>query len=277
MVDRHITISKRVIILVVSYNAEKYIERTIKSCLNQTYKDIEVLLLDNASKDKTVEIAKIIQLSNDRLKIFESKDNLGPYAGLNFLIEKAEGEYIAIQDHDDVWFPKKIEKQVEFLEKNKDFIACGTNTFYYYESKEILILNKKPNITNFVDHTSLMFRNQGFRYDEKYLLADEYFERKTLSKKGKVACLQDSLTVHRIKGDGTNLSSSRFKISVKNLKEFFEINKFNLTSLLYFFDIIFGKYFPEQVTWFIRKNISQRNTCWIELEKFKLKYPEIKL
>jgi len=264
-------------ILIVSYNAEKYIEETIESCLNQTCANIEVLLLDNDSKDKTVEIVKMIQLSDNRLKIFESKENLGPYAGLNFLIEKAGGEYIAIQDHDDVWFPKKIEKQVEFLEKNKDFIACGANTFYYYEAKEILILNKKPAIADFVDHTSLMFRNRDFRYNESYLLADEYFEKKILSKQGRIACIQDPLVVHCIKSDGTNFSSSRFKFSSRSIKEFFEINKFNLNNLLYFLDIILSKYLSEKIVWLIRKKLTQRNNHWVSLEKFKIEYPNVML
>jgi len=264
--------TEKISILIVSYNAEKYIKKTINSCLNQTYKNIKILVLDNASKDGTVKIIKNIQARDSRLKVFENKENLGPYAGLNFLLEKAKGKYIAIQDHDDIWFPEKIEKQVEFLEKNKNFVACGTNAFYYYESRKLLILNKKSAVTNFVDHTSLMFRNQGFRYDEKYLLADEYFEKKILFSKGKIACLQVSMTIHRIKGDGTNLSSSRFKISLKNMKDFFVINKINFSSSVYFVDLLLGRYLPDRFIWFIRKNITQKNSIWISLKDFSEKY-----
>jgi glycosyltransferase involved in cell wall biosynthesis len=268
----------KVSIIVVSYNAEKYIERTIKSCLNQTYQNIEVLLLDNASGDKTVDIVKKIQSKRDcQLNVFESEKNLGPYGGLNFLLEKAEGEYIAIQDHDDIWFPKKIAKQVEFLKKNRDFIACGTNTFYFYEDRNILILNKKPEVSNFVDHTSLVFRNKNFKYNTGYVLTDEYFEKKILSEMGKIACIQNPLTIHRIKGDGTNLSSSRFKFSVKNVKDFFEINGFNLSGFLYFFDLAVGKYFSNDLKWFIRKNITQKKSNWLKLKEFKNKYPQIEL
>lgn len=264
-------------ILIVSFNAEKYIEKTIKSCLNQTYKNCEILLLDNASADGTLKIAKKLQVADARLKIFESQKNLGPYGGLNFLLEKAKGEYIAIQDHDDIWFPKKIEKQVEFLEKNKDFVACGTNTFYYYESKEILILNKKPSITKFVDHTSLMFRNKSFRYNNKYLLADEYFEKKTLATNGNIACLQEPMTIHRIKGDGTNLSTSRFKFSLKNIREFFSINPLSLFSCLYLLDLLVGKYLSKNITLSIRKNITQRKSRWVSMYEFKQLFPDVKI
>jgi glycosyltransferase involved in cell wall biosynthesis len=268
---------KIISILIVSYNAEKYLEKTLQSCLNQTYKNVEILLLDNASKDKTIEIAKKIKFSDRRLDIFESKKNIGPYGGLNFLLEKAKGEYIAIQDHDDIWFPEKIEKQVEFLNKNKDFIACGTNTFYFYESKDIFILNKKPFITDFVDHTSLVFRNKNFKYNTNYILTDEHFEKNILSKKGKIGCIQKPLTIHRIKSDGTNLSSSRFKFSLKNTKDFFEINGFSFNSCLYFFDLVVGKYFLNNFKWFIRKNITQRKSIRMKLKDFENKNPQIEL
>ncbi len=268
---------KLVSILIVSYNAEKYIKKTVKSCLHQTHNNIEVLLLDNNSQDKTVEIVKRIEQQDKRLKIFESKKNLGPYKGLNFLLEKAGSEYIAIQDHDDVWFPEKIKKQIDFLEENKDFIACGTNTFYFYENKEILILNKKPKITDFVDHTSLMFKNKNFKYNTDYLLSDEHFEKKILGKYEKIGCIQDGLVVHRIKEDGMNLSSSRFEFSAKNIKEFFEINKINISNFLCLLDITVGKYFSDKWRWFIRKKITQRNNKWFNLKNFKKKYPYIDL
>jgi glycosyltransferase involved in cell wall biosynthesis len=267
----------KVSILIVSYNAEKYIERTIESCLNQTYQNIEVLLLDNASRDRTIEVAQKIQLLDSRLNIFESKKNIGPYGGLNFLLDKARGEYIAIQDHDDIWFPEKIESQVVFLEKNKNFIACGTNTFYFYEERNILILNKKPEVSNFVDHISLVFRNKNLKYNTEYVLTDEYFEKKILSEMGKIACIQNPLTIHRIKGDGTNLSSSRFKFSVKNVKDFFEINGFNLSSCLYFTDLVICEYFSNDLKWLIRKKITKKKSTWMKLRDFLKKYPQVKL
>lgn len=266
---------KNVSILLVSYNAEKYIKKTIQSCLNQTYDNFEIFVLDNNSKDNTVEIIK--SLGDEKIKLFESDKNLGPYNGLNFLLDKADGEYIAIQDHDDIWFPRKIEMQVEFLEKNKDFVACGTSTFYYYESKEILILNKKSRVTNFVDHTSLMFRNKNFRYNINFTLTDEHFEKKVLNEVGKIACLQDALTIHRIKKDGTNLSSQRFNLRFKNIKEFFKVNGLSISSLTYLIDLIISRYIPESFIWIIRKKITQKKSYWIGLNKFKSKHSNIDL
>lgn len=262
-------------ILVVSYNAEKYIEKTIRSCLNQTYPNFEVLILDNASSDRTVNIIK--NLNDPRIFLFEGQKNIGPYAGLNFLLDHAEGEFIAIQDHDDVWFSEKIAKQIELLEEIKEFIGCGTNTFYYYEKSGVLILNKKPKVTDFVDHTSLVFRNKGFRYDSGHVLADEFFEKRTLLAAGKIGCIQETLTVHRLKSDGANLSLSRFSCNWKHLLDFFSINRISLTAFLYLADLIFRKYLSEGMLWFLRKRITLRNAEWISLEVFQKQFPEISL
>lgn len=262
-------------ILIVSYNAEKYIEKTLRSCLMQTYPDFEILVLDNASGDLTVEIIK--NMNDSRITLFEGKENIGPYAGLNFLINKANGEYIAIQDHDDIWLPDKLTKQIKFLEDNQEFIGCGTNTFYYFEKRKIFILNTKPEVTDFVDHTSLVFRNRGSRYDSEHTLADEFFEKKTLSKLGKIWCIQNPLTIHRIKGDGTNLSSSRFSLSRRHIRDFFSVNVISLASFLYLFDLMSRKFFPENILWFFRKKITLRNARWISLETFQKQFPGISL
>ena len=110
----------KVSILLCSYNAELYVRDTLQSLLNQTYVNIEILILDNNSKDTTVEIIK--SYKDTRIHLYPSEKNLGPYGGLNFLLEKAIGNYIAIQDHDDIWHSEKIKKQINFLEQHKKFI-----------------------------------------------------------------------------------------------------------------------------------------------------------
>jgi glycosyltransferase involved in cell wall biosynthesis len=110
----------KVSVVLCTYNAEKYIRATLESILYQSFKDIEILILDNNSKDTTINIIKTYK--DARIYLYPSEKNLGPYGGLNFLLKKAKGEYIAIQDHDDLWHPEKLAKQVAFLEKNKKYI-----------------------------------------------------------------------------------------------------------------------------------------------------------
>jgi teichuronic acid biosynthesis glycosyltransferase TuaG len=76
--------------------------------------------LDNASQDTTLDV--INTYKDSRIHLYPSKKNLGPYKGLNFLLDKVQGQYIAILDHDDLWHPAKLAKQIVFLEKNKKYV-----------------------------------------------------------------------------------------------------------------------------------------------------------
>lgn len=266
---------KLVSILVVSYNAEDFVAKTIRSCLEQSYRNIELLILDNKSSDRTKDI--ISSFKDPRLNVYSSDHAFGPYDGLNYLIERAAGDYIAIQDHDDVWFREKIETQVRFLNDNRDFVACGTNTYFFYEDKGVLILIGNPFVADIVNHTSLVFRKDSFRYDADYLLADEHFMRKVLRRSGSIACLQEPLCVHRIRADAKNLSSYRFSLSAKNTKDFFMINGLTRQSILYYFYLLTYDHLPESLVWFIRRHLTLRNREWINQSTFESRFPNVPL
>lgn len=260
--------------LIVTYNAQDYILATIKSCLNQTYFNFEILILDNASSDDTINI--INNIKDSRVKLYKSPKNTGPYLGLNFLLDKSIGKYIAIQDHDDLWLPQKLEKQIQYLNQNKNRNACGTRTYIFYENKQILISDNKPQELNYVNHTSLMFRNNGYRYNLKYLLTDEHFEKITLGgNTTKIHCLKDVLSIHRIRGDRHNLSRTRFKFNRKNISQYFEINGLSITTFINLFGIFVAKYFPPSLEWFIIDKIVKRNSKKLTLSDFKKKYPKL--
>jgi glycosyltransferase involved in cell wall biosynthesis len=265
---------KLVSVLIVTYNAQNFIQKTLKSCLNQTYSNFEILILDNNSSDDTVKIIKLIK--DPRVKLFKSKQNIGPYNGLNFLLDKAKGKFIAIQDHDDLWFPLKLEKQIDFLNSHPTEIACGTKTYIFYENKNILISDKKPTRLRYVNHVSLVFRNQGYRYNPDFLLTDEHFEKIILhGNTKKIPCLQQNLTIHRIRGDRNNLSRTRYKFSYKNIKRYLLINGFKISTFINLFGIFVSKYFPKSFEWFIIDKIIKRNSQKIALKNFQKKYPNL--
>lgn len=271
--NKNIPTNKLISILIVTYNSEKFILKTINSCLNQTYHNFEILILDNASKDNTVSIIK--KLKNKKIKLFCNKDNIGPYNGLNFLIKKSKGKFIAIQDHDDLWLPRKLEKQIRFLEQHSKRNSCGTYTYYFYESKNLLILDKRGEEINFVDHTSLVFRNDNYLYDTNYLLTDEYFEKIILKGNiNKIHCLPVGLTIRRIRNDRNNLSRTRFKFNLKNIKEYLSINGVKISSVVNLFGIFVAKFFPPSLEWLIIKLI-KRKSIKITLSQFQKKHPNL--
>lgn len=252
-------------ILIVTYNAERFISAAVKSCLAQTYANTEILIFDNASADRTGE--RITLMNDPRIRLIRSDRNIGPYAGLNQLLEHAQGQYIAIQDHDDLWLPEKLDRQIAFLEHQAGFIACGTGTYYFFENRDMCILVPKPLETNFVDHTSLVFRRGNVRYAPSRPLPDEYFEMMTLRRLGKIACLPEGLTVHRIRGDKKNLSTSRTKSNVRGAWEHFRLTGGKDVSGLFLF--LIAGWLPEKATWFIRRYWTFRNAQWIAAPDFE--------
>lgn len=101
-------------VIIPAYNAEGFIEKTLLSVLSQTYDNIEVVVVDDGSRDRTAEIVKSFA-QQDRRIIFLQQSNAGVAAARNLAIEKSSGEYIAPIDADDIWYPQNLEKQVQCM------------------------------------------------------------------------------------------------------------------------------------------------------------------
>lgn len=214
----------KVSVLICTYNAEQYIQATLQSVLKQTFLNFEILILDNNSSDRTLDILE--KVSDSRVQIFPSKKNLGPYWGLNFLLEKATGEYIAIQDHDDLWHSEKIAKQVAILEENKKYIWCGTKTLMRYEGDQKWFEYYLGKETYYTLHPSLMFRNiPGLRYPDTVYMADALFQKKMLCHGKKVLYnINETLTLHRVRDWAHNYSYKWYKFTWKNLQTVFGLH-----------------------------------------------------
>lgn len=107
------------------YNAEKYIVDTIKSVTNQTYKNLQIIVIDDCSTDNTYEVLKSID--DPRLEVYRLPFNCHISNACNEGFKYVKGEYVAHLDSDDMWMPEKIEKQVAFLENNDKYGACFTH------------------------------------------------------------------------------------------------------------------------------------------------------
>lgn len=114
MSDRAPPPSPLVSVIVPAYNAEAFIERTLESVLAQTYQNLEVIVVDDGSSDRTAAIVREIAQRDPRVTLLE-QPNSGVAAARNFGIQKSSGEYIAPIDADDLWYPQNLEKQVEVL------------------------------------------------------------------------------------------------------------------------------------------------------------------
>ena len=230
-------------VLICTYNAEKTIKQTLESVLHQTYENIEVLIHDDGSKDKTLDVINWIW--DKRVKIIKSWKKLWPYWGLNFLLDNAKGEYIAIQDHDDLWYSEKIEKQVSFLEKNKKYVGCWTKTLMWYEGDNKGFEYYLGEENYYTIHPSLMFRNEGYRYPNKVYMNDAYFQKMVLCEwKNLIYNIDETLTVHRIKKGAENYSYKWFKYSKENIKTIFELHPFWYWCLCIWFETLRKLVYP---------------------------------
>jgi glycosyltransferase involved in cell wall biosynthesis len=102
---------------VPAYNAQNSVGETLRSVLGQTYGNIEVVVVDDGSQDRTAEIVETIAQQDHRVKLLR-QTNQGVAAARNLAIQESHGEYIAPIDADDIWYPQKLEKQVECLQKS---------------------------------------------------------------------------------------------------------------------------------------------------------------
>lgn len=105
-------------IITACYNSENYISETINSVLNQTYQNWELLIVDDCSTDSTRSLIKKFQNTEKRIKLFQLNENSGAAVARNKAIKEAKGAFIAFLDSDDIWLPKKLELQLEFMISN---------------------------------------------------------------------------------------------------------------------------------------------------------------
>ena len=138
-------------VLIPAYNHENYVQKSIQSVIDQKYKNIELIVLDDGSNDSTFQkIQEMREVCEKRFVnvIFRSKVNEGTCATFNKLIELSSGEYVYIIASDDLAKPDAIQVEVEFLENNKDYALCtGNDEFIDSEGKVCYWKNDEQEIT----------------------------------------------------------------------------------------------------------------------------------
>jgi len=170
------------------YNVERFLKLSLKSIVNQSYKDFEIIIVNDGSKDKTVKIIEsfINKYSNIDVKFFDFSDNKKIPIRANFAIDHADGEYIAIQDGDDISLPKRLEIEVDFLDKRKDIFAVGCNGIIIDVDGNVIgdmvrpqshrdIVRKIQFFVNPIINPSAMFRRDVFYDIGKYTLDKDIY------------------------------------------------------------------------------------------------------
>jgi glycosyltransferase involved in cell wall biosynthesis len=126
-----------VTVIIPCYNSSRFISKTIDSVFNQTYENLEIVAIDDGSKDETREILKGY-LPKIRILHHPGNANLGEGASMNLAIIETESDLIAFLDHDDIWYPNKIKEQVGVFQKYPDVALVYTNGYVIGENDNIL-------------------------------------------------------------------------------------------------------------------------------------------
>lgn len=143
--------SKLVSIIMPTYNCAKFIGKTIESVIAQTYENWELIIVDDCSKDNTEEV--VSKYKDNRIKYYRLKNNSGAAVARTEAMKKAIGSYMAFLDSDDLWKEDKIEKQLEFMNKNNYNFTC---TEYEQIDEEGKKLNKVIKVKKRADYNRIL-------------------------------------------------------------------------------------------------------------------------
>ena len=150
--------NKKVSIITPLYNAERYVSETINSVVNQSYKNWEMILVDDCSTDQSASIVEKIQEQDARIRLLKNQTNIGPGASRNKAIDQATGDVIAFLDSDDIWHPEKLSKHLGFMEDNSSVFSHTSYGFideYGRKIKSTFHVSNKP-----IDYRDLLKRTE---------------------------------------------------------------------------------------------------------------------
>lgn len=138
---------KKISVIIPTFNCQKFVKETIFSVVNQTYKNIEIIVIDDCSSDDTVK--NVLSIEEPRIKLISNETNKGAAYCRNKGIANATGEYIAFLDGDDLWSPDKLSSQISYMENN-NYDFCYTDYELIDENgKRLGIWYSGPNVVTY--------------------------------------------------------------------------------------------------------------------------------
>ncbi|MBN2571299.1 MAG: glycosyltransferase [Ignavibacteriales bacterium] len=216
-------------IILPIYNAWPFLPEAMDSLLNQTLKDIKILAIDDGSTDECTKY--LSELNDPRIKII-TKANKGLVETLNFGLELVDTPYLARMDADDICEENRFERQLQFLQGNKEYILCGSSVKYFGKIKNNYwrinmpqkhedIMSAMLNRRSAIIHPTIMVRTKVMKeiggYRNRFFPAEDYDLFLRLGKKGKLANLSEHLLFYRV--SGKSIFASNIYVSLKKYDE----------------------------------------------------------
>ncbi|WP_417204653.1 glycosyltransferase family 2 protein [Acetoanaerobium sticklandii] len=238
-------------VVIPVYNAENYIVAALESVINQSHKNIEIIVVDDCSTDNSFEVISEFLNGKDIDSIVEKVDeNFGGPAGpRNIGIKKSSGAYIAFLDADDIWHPLKIETQLKYL-KDSDYDFVSSLKLDFFNDDEITFVTDIDNI-DVVEHSlsstlhkntiylsTVLIKKTDFRFNEEQIYhgVEDYYLWISILKKGyKGILIKDDLIAYRVLENSLSRNKVKYAFKVMRVLKHFKPNTYLYYFLSYFF------------------------------------------
>jgi glycosyltransferase involved in cell wall biosynthesis/Tfp pilus assembly protein PilF/ubiquinone/menaquinone biosynthesis C-methylase UbiE/pyruvate-formate lyase-activating enzyme/dTDP-glucose pyrophosphorylase len=199
----------KVSIVMSVFNQENFIDKAVKSILEQTFTDFEFIIINDGSTDETQKVLR--RFDDPRIRLIKQEENMGLTSSLNRGMSIAKGKYIARMDGDDISLPTRLEKQVQFLDKHPEIAVVGTYSYWINDYQKVIGMSDFPHNNekmqvdmlrrNCLCHGSIMSRRKvleefGF-YDEEFKFAQDYDLWLRVSEQYKIANVPERLYLWR--------------------------------------------------------------------------------
>jgi len=226
-------VSPLISVVMPVYNAERYLDESIQSILNQTFKDFEFIIINDGSKDSSFILLKKYRNMDKRIIIINNKKNLGLHISLNKGLKIAKGKYIARMDADDISLKDRFRIQFDYMERNPEIFLIGGSAIIIDENGEKMgsllkgdnskKIRKKLLKSNPIIHPSIIFRNTGeFFYRDKFVCSEDYdLYLRMISKEKKLQNIKPFLLMYRISKDSFVSTRPHQKFYFDKAKEFY--------------------------------------------------------
>lgn len=250
--------SPEISVIMPAYNAEKYIAASIESVLNQTYKNFELLILDDASTDNTKDIVLSYAQKDNRIVYIEKQSNHGPATLRNEGIRLAKGTFIALNDADDLSENTRFEKQIAVFTSQPNVAVCGSWILNFGDNIESYVFQAPQNPIDIkltflsydcLANSSAMFRKscvENISYQKEFVPAEDYKLWSEVIVNHDFYIIQEALVQYRqhenniSKTKADNLAVSDLKIKTDLFQKIFGLQNedFDYKKLVHLFDIL---------------------------------------
>ncbi|MBN1469632.1 MAG: glycosyltransferase [Fusobacteriaceae bacterium] len=236
-------LNKKITVLIPVYNGEKYLKEAITSILYQTYEDFDLLVINDGSTDKSENV--ILSFTDERIKYIKNEKNIGLIKTLNKGLDLISGEYVVRMDQDDISLPNRLEKQIKFMDENKEIVVSGTNIRIFGDNIKTFV-NKLPMnpseikvmllFENCIMHPTVIMRKEvldieKYRYNIEHIAAEDFGLWQLISQKYSLSNIDEVLLEYRVSESSMTqqaekIELERDKILIKIYKQ--ALNELNL-------------------------------------------------